>query len=104
MGMTMTLTKEWGQLNTAVKCVAYGFIKTRLTEATADGNATANIEGREVKVGVNPDLMATIERNIPLGGGSTPDAAAGAVYLFCIPESDYVSGQTLVCSGGLTGL
>jgi 3-oxoacyl-[acyl-carrier protein] reductase len=104
MGMTMTLAKEWGRLNTTVNCVAYGFIKTRLTEATADGNATASIEGREIKVGVNPDLMATIERNIPLGRGGTPDDAAGAVYLLCIPESDYVSGQTLVCSGGLTGL
>ena len=39
-----------------------------------------------------------------LGRGGTPDEAAGAVYLFCIPESDYVSGQTLVCSGGLTGI
>jgi len=48
--------------------------------------------------------MATIECNIPLGHGGTPDDAAGAVYLLCIPESDNVSGQTLVSSGGLTGL
>jgi 3-oxoacyl-[acyl-carrier protein] reductase len=102
-GMTMTLAKEWGRLNTTVNCVAYGFIKTRLTEATADGNATANIEGREIKVGVNPDLLAFLERTIPLGRAGTPDEAAGAAYLFCIPESDYVSGQTLICSGGLTG-
>lgn len=27
-----------------------------------------------------------------------------AVYLLCIPESDYISGQTLMCSGGLTGI
>ena len=31
---------------------------------------------------------------IPLGRGGTPDEAAGAVYLFCIPESNYISGQT----------
>jgi len=31
---------------------------------------------------------------------TTPEEAAGAVYLFCIPESDYVSGQLLVCDGG----
>jgi 3-oxoacyl-[acyl-carrier protein] reductase len=103
-GMTMTLAKEWGRLNTTVNCVAYGFIKTRLTEASADANSTANIEGREIKVGVNPDLLAMMERSIPLGRGGTPDEAAGAVYLFCIPESDYVSGQTLICSGGLTGI
>jgi 3-oxoacyl-[acyl-carrier protein] reductase len=104
VGMTMTLAKEWGRMNTTVNCVAYGFIKTRLTETTADGSATANIEGREIKVGINPDLMAMMERSIPLGRGGTPDDAAGAVYLFCIPESDYVSGQTLMCSGGLTGI
>ena len=75
--------------------VAYGLIKTRLTVATNDAGATANIEGREIKVGVNPGLMDAMEKMIPLGRGGTPDEAAGAVYLFCIPESDYVSGQTL---------
>jgi 3-oxoacyl-[acyl-carrier protein] reductase len=103
VGMTQTLAKEWGRLNVAVNCVAYGLIKTRLT-VTADGAATANIDGRDIKVGVNPDLMAAMERGIPLGRGGTPEEAAGAVYLFCIPESDYVSGQTLMCTGGLTGI
>ena len=104
MGMTQTLAKEWGRMNVTVNCVAFGLIKTRLTAATADGNATANIEGREIKVGVNPDLMAMLENGIPLGRGGTPEDAAGAVFMFCIPESDYVSGQTLLCSGGLTGI
>lgn len=103
VGMTQTLAKEWGRMNVTVNCVAYGLIKTRLTGSAA-GESTANIEGREIKVGVNPDLLAAMERGIPLGRGGTPDEAAGAVYLFCIPESDYVSGQTLLCSGGLTGI
>lgn len=104
IGMTQTLAKEWGRMNVTVNAVAYGLIKTRLTEATADGNTTANIEGRDIKLGVNPDLMAMMERSIPLGRGGTPEDAAGSVYLFCIPESDYVSGQTLLCTGGLTGI
>jgi 3-oxoacyl-[acyl-carrier protein] reductase len=103
VGMTQTLAKEWGRMNVTVNCVAYGFIKTRLTVSAA-GDSTANIDGREIKVGVNPDLMAAMERSIPLGRGGTPEEAAGAVYLLCIPESDYVSGQTLMCSGGLTGI
>jgi 3-oxoacyl-[acyl-carrier protein] reductase len=103
VGMTQTLAKEWGRMNVTVNCVAYGFIKTRLTVSAA-GSATANIDGREIKVGVNPDLMAAMERSIPLGRGGTPEEAAGAVYMLCIPESDYVSGQTLMCSGGLTGI
>jgi 3-oxoacyl-[acyl-carrier protein] reductase len=103
VGMTQTLAKEWGRMNVTVNCVAYGFIKTRLTTSAA-GESTTNIDGREIKVGVNPDMLAMIERTIPLGHGGTPDEAAGAVYLLCIPESDYVSGQTLMCSGGLTGI
>lgn len=103
-GMTMTLAREWGRLNTTVNAVAFGLIRTRLTVATTDPDASEQIDGREIKVGVNPDLMAAMERGIPLGRGGTPEEAAGAVYLFCIPESDYVSGQTLICSGGLTGI
>lgn len=103
VGMTQTLAKEWGRLNVTVNCVAYGLIKTRLTGNAAD-HQTAHIDGRDIQVGVNPDLLSAMERTIPLGRGGTPEEAAGAVYLLCIPESDYVSGQTLLCSGGLTGI
>lgn len=103
VGMTQTLAKEWGRMNVTVNCVAFGLIKTRLTSSAA-GESTANIEGREIKVGVNPGLLSAMESGIPLGRAGTPDEAAGAVYLFCIPESDYISGQTLMCTGGLTGI
>lgn len=103
-GLTMTLAKEWGRMNVTVNCVAFGLIRTRLTSSTADAGGTANIGGREIKVGVNPDLMSAMEKGIPLGRGGTPEEAAGAVYLLCQPESDYVSGQTLMCTGGLTGI
>ena len=103
-GLTMTLAKEWGRMNVTVNCVAYGLIMTRLTSTAADAGGTANIGGRDIKVGVNPDLLAAMEKGIPLGRGGTPEEAAGAVFLFCQPESDYVSGQTLMCTGGLTGI
>lgn len=103
VGVTMALAKEWGRVNTTVNCVAYGLIGTRLTSGVA-GESSASIEGRDIKLGVNPDLLRMMEKTIPLGRGGTPEEAAGAVYLFCIPESDYVSGQTLMCSGGLTGM
>jgi 3-oxoacyl-[acyl-carrier protein] reductase len=104
VGLTQTLAKEWGRINVTVNCVAYGLIKTRLTEASAAEGAVANIDGRDIKLGINPGLMSAMEQGIPLGRGGTPDEAAGAVYLFCLPEADYVSGQTLMCSGGLTGI
>jgi 3-oxoacyl-[acyl-carrier protein] reductase len=103
VGMTRTLAKEWGRMNVTVNCVAYGLIKTRLTVGIA-GESSANIGGLDIKVGVNADLLERMEKSIPLGRGGTPDEAAGAAYLFCIPESDYVSGQTLMCSGGLSGI
>lgn len=103
VGLTQTLAKEWGRMNVTVNCVAFGFIQTRLTASTAEAT-TANIEGREIKVGINPGLLSMMEQSIPLGRGGTPEEAAGAVYLLCAPESDYVSGQTLMCTGGLTGI
>ena len=103
VGMTKTLAKEWGRMNVTVNCVAYGLVSTRLTSVAANQGSTVEIDGRDIKVGINPDLMTAMEKTIPLGRSGTPEDAAGAVYLFCIPESDYVSGQTLTCSGGLTG-
>ncbi|MFE7801379.1 SDR family NAD(P)-dependent oxidoreductase [Nocardia sp. NPDC057440] len=99
-GLTKTLAKEWGRYNVTVNTVAFGFIKTRLTEASAAGDSTIDVQGKEIKVGVNPDLLAAMEQMIPLGRAGTPKEAAGAVYLFCTPESDYVSAQTLICGGG----
>lgn len=100
IGLTRALAKEWGRYRVTVNAVAFGLIHTRLTEATADGNASIDIEGRRIKVGVNPDIMKSMEKLIPLGRPGTAEEAAGAVYLFCIPESNYVSGEVLVCGGG----
>lgn len=99
LGLTKTISKEWGRYNVTVNAVAFGMIKTRLTEAPA-GGGTIDVQGKEIKVGVNPNLLAAMEQMIPLGRGGTPEEAAGAVYLLCTQESDYISGQTLVCGGG----
>jgi 3-oxoacyl-[acyl-carrier protein] reductase len=101
IGMTLALSKEWGRMKVNVNCVAFGFIKTRLTASTAAGDATINVEGRNIKVGVNPALAAMAENIISLGRSGTPEEAAGSVYLLCTPESDYITGQTLVCDGGM---
>nr|WP_294974849.1 SDR family oxidoreductase [uncultured Pseudomonas sp.] len=103
IGMTQTLAKEWGRLNTTVNCVAFGLIQTRLTVSASD-NQTMNIDGREIKVGISDEIAAASKHIIPLGRFGTTEEAAGAVYMFAIPEADYVSGQTLVCAGGITGV
>jgi len=101
VGMTKALAKEWGRYNVTVNAVAFGLIETRLTQATAPGETTnIEIEGRAVRIGIPaPSVQATVDR-IPLGRAGTPEEAAGAVYLFCAPESSYISGETVVCGGG----
>jgi 3-oxoacyl-[acyl-carrier protein] reductase len=100
IGLTRALSKEWGRYNVTVNAVAFGLIRTRLTEVAAGGDATIDIEGRQLKVGINSELLDDMTRSIPLGRAGTPEDAAGAVYLLTLPESDYVSGQVLACSGG----
>ena len=102
IGLTKAMSKEWGRYKVNVNCVAFGMIKTRLTEATAGADASIDVEGRKIKVGVNPDLLKSMEATIPIGRAGTPVEAAGSVYLFCIPESNYVSGQVLICGGGFS--
>jgi len=99
-GLTKALAKEWGRYKVNVNSVAFGLIQTRLTQSLDRGEATIDIEGQQIKVGVQPKVLQTAEAMIPMGRGGTPAEAAGAVYLFCIPESNYVSGQVLVCAGG----
>jgi 3-oxoacyl-[acyl-carrier protein] reductase len=100
IGVTRTLAKEWGRYNVNVNAVAFGYIRTRMTQPIGAEAAVAQVGAREVKMGVQPDMLAFMEKMSPLGRGGTPEEAAGAVYLFCIPEADYVSGQVLLASGG----
>jgi 3-oxoacyl-[acyl-carrier protein] reductase len=101
-GLTKTLAKEWGRYNVTVNSVAFGYIQTRLTQPLQEGESgKIEVQGREVKIGVQAGRIAALSQMIPLGRGGTAEEAAGSVYLFCSPDSDYVSGQTLVVSGGL---
>tara|TARA_R110000868_G_scaffold350693_2_gene612008 strand:+ start:6232 stop:7059 length:828 start_codon:yes stop_codon:yes gene_type:complete len=101
VGLTKTMSKEWGRYKVNVNCVAYGFIDTRLTQAMESEDTKVNIDGRELQVGVPGQTRAMLPALVPLGRAGTPDEAAGAVYLFCIPESNYVSGQVLIVGGGI---
>ena len=105
VGMAKTMAKEWGRYNVNVNAVGFGLIKTRLTDADAKkDDSTIEIEGNKIKVGVNSALFEAAKTMIPLGRPGTPQEAAGAIYMFCIPESNYVTGQILMCHGGGFGL
>ncbi len=100
VGMTKTLAKEWGRYRVNVNCVAFGFIRTRMTQAIV---SETDAGGEMRTVGVQPSLIEHLEQNaIPLGRLGTPEEAADGVYLFCSPESNYISGQVVTVGGGIT--
>ncbi|MGB3070714.1 MAG: SDR family NAD(P)-dependent oxidoreductase [Ottowia sp.] len=104
IGLTKAMAKEWGRMKVNVNCVAFGAIETRLTQRVPQGeSAFVSIEGHDIRVGVPAERAALAGREIPLGRLGTPEEAAGAIYLFCLPESDYISGQTVICGGGRGG-
>ncbi|MEV1143014.1 SDR family oxidoreductase [Micromonospora sp. NPDC049799] len=100
IGLTKTLAKEWGRYAVNVNAVAYGVIRTRLTDP--DGPGAIDIDGRQLSVGINHDIADSLDRAIPLGRPGTVEEAAGAAYLLCTPESDYITGEVVVCAGGYT--
>ena len=100
VGITKTLAKEWGRYNVTVNCVAFGYIETRLTQTFEGAASTIEVKDRELKVGFDRSSIAKIEQQTPLGRSGTAEEAAGAVYLLCLPESDFITGQVLHCCGG----
>ena len=105
VGVTRTLAKEWGRYRVNVNAVAFGFIETRLTRAWETKSVEQiDVGGRSLSVGFTREARENIKENIPLGRAGTPAEAAGAVFLFCTRESDYISGEILVAGGGLLSL
>jgi 3-oxoacyl-[acyl-carrier protein] reductase len=100
VGLTRTLAREWGRLNITVNAVAFGPIETRLTGEFEGKPGQIEIKGQQRKVGLSREQREYIAGTASLGRLGTPEEAAGAVYLLCIPESDYITGQVLVCAGG----
>jgi 3-oxoacyl-[acyl-carrier protein] reductase len=106
LGLTRTLAKEWGRYNVTVNAVGFGLIETRLVvpppaESATAADSTLHMHGADIKIGVPPAALEALKDRIPLGRLGTPEDAANAVLFFCSPLSDYVTGEILICSGGL---
>jgi 3-oxoacyl-[acyl-carrier protein] reductase len=100
IGLTKTMAKEWGRYNVNVNSVGFGLIETRLTQPLGPQSAI-NVEGRQIAVGVQPKALEAVKVMCPLGRGGTVEEAASAVLFFCSPLSDYVTGEVLICGGGM---
>lgn len=101
IGLTKTLAKEWGRYNVNVNAVGFGLIETRLVQPLDGEAASMEMHGHHIRLGVQPNLLESVKSACPLGRLGTPDEAAGAVLFFCSPLSDYVTGEVLICGGGL---
>lgn len=101
VGLTKTLAKEWGRYNVTVNAVGFGLIDTRLIKPMDDPQTAITIGEKEVRVGMQAQVREQATKMIPLGRLGTPEDAANAVFFFCSPLSDYVTGEVLVCSGGI---
>jgi 3-oxoacyl-[acyl-carrier protein] reductase len=99
--MTKTLAKEWGRFNVTVNAVAFGAIETRLTSPYEREPNISMVKGQPRKVGLSHEQIAAAKQASPLGRLGTPEDAANAIYLMCAPESDWITGEVIVASGGV---
>ena len=82
--LVRALAAELGGRGIRVNAVSAGVVDT---------DALAAFPAREA-------LLDGFAARSPLGAVLTPDAIASAVLLLCLPESDAISGSTLVVDGG----
>jgi 3-oxoacyl-[acyl-carrier protein] reductase len=100
IGLTKTLAKEWGRYNVTVNAVAFGHIETRLTQGYSDSIPEITVGDQQFRVGLSNQQRNALAQTVPLGRAGTIEEAAGAIYLLTLPESDYITGEILTCSGG----
>ena len=55
----------------------------------------------EISIGIPAERLERTTPLIPMGRPGTAMEAAGAIFFFASPFSDYVSGQVLEVTGGL---
>jgi citronellol/citronellal dehydrogenase len=80
--LTRTLAVEWGRHGIRINALAPGIIHTDAWE----------------RYGLQP---ADVARVIPAGALGTAEQVADSIVFLSTPASDYVTGATLLCDGGL---
>jgi len=85
LGLTKALSVECAPMNIRVNCVAPGIIKTNFSAALWS----------------NEQIMKQALKQIPLSRIGDPDDVAGIVTFLASDESRYVTGETIVASGGM---
>src|ERR1700744_6236126 len=77
IGLTRTMSREWGRYNVNVNAVGFGLIETRLIQPLTE-ESKIEVKGREIRVGVQPAVLHHVIAGSSLGRAGTVDEAAGA--------------------------
>jgi len=83
VALTKTVAREYAGRNVTVNAVAPGFIRTAMTDVLPEK--------------VKEELRSAI----PLGRLGTIEDVANAVLFLVLPESSYITGQTIHVNGGM---
>ena len=85
IGFTKALAREVARYQISVNCICPGPTETQLYEEA-----------------INPKVKEVFAQIIPFKRIAKPEEIAAGVAFFCSPDADYVTGQVLSVSGGLT--
>ncbi|XP_077868988.1 dehydrogenase/reductase SDR family member 4-like [Saccoglossus kowalevskii] len=85
LGLTKALVPECSEKNIRVNCIAPGLIQTRFSEMTWK----------------NPSIRKNVEALIPMSRIGQPSECAGVVSFLCSDDASFISGETIIMSGGI---
>lgn len=83
IGLAKSIAKEMGSRGIRANAIAPGFIITEMTDQLTD------------------EIRKQWEKNIPLRRGGTPEDVANVALFLASDLSSYVSGQVILCDGGM---
>ena len=89
MAMVRSLALGFADSPVRVNCVAPGWVDTPFNDPYW------------ARVGDGPGARAALERRIPVGRQGDPDEVAAFISFLLLPESNYLTGQTIVVDGGM---
>jgi 2-hydroxycyclohexanecarboxyl-CoA dehydrogenase len=90
IAFSKALAREMARHRITVNVVCPGLTETPLLQSLRDQSPKM------------AKILEAVTRATPLGRVASPEEIAGAVAFFASPEADFVTGQTLSVSGGLT--
>ncbi|XP_075425206.1 dehydrogenase/reductase SDR family member 4-like [Ascaphus truei] len=84
LGLTKALAPELSPLNIRVNCLAPGLIRTKFSSSLWQNEA----------------VLEHLKLSLGISRIGEPEDCAGAVSFLCSPDASYITGETVVVSGG----